>query len=173
MLTGRVHKSVASVIAVAVVSWSVPVTVSSATAAPSHVQTISVETGFRVNRDGFSFANWSGLSKATAMSKKHMFQLLEKFLQRYRLKPRLLADVMALQRRYLIAYGEINTYPSTLQLGHNIWEYITTDQDLVTAPVEYVLDFPEDKSMSFARFLELFYFARRRNFGKATVERLA
>ena len=102
-----------------------------------------------------------------------MFQLLEKFLQRYRLKPGLLADVMALQRRYLIAYGEINTYPSTLQLGHNIWEYITTDQDLVTAPVEYVLDFPEDKSMSFARFLELFYFARRRNFGKATVERLA
>jgi hypothetical protein len=26
--------------------------------------------------------------------------------------------------------------------------------------------------MSFERFLELFYFARRRNFGKATVERV-
>jgi hypothetical protein len=32
------------------------------------------------------------------------------------------------------------------------------------------LDFPEDKTMSFNRFLELFYFARRRNFGKATVD---
>ena len=77
MLTGWVHKSVAFVIAIAVASCAVPVTVSSAAAAPSHVQTISVDTGFRVRRDGFSFANWSGLSKATAMSKKHMFQLLE------------------------------------------------------------------------------------------------
>jgi hypothetical protein len=102
-----------------------------------------------------------------------MFQLLEKFLQRYRLKPGLLADVMALQRRYLIAYSEIGTYPNTLELNHNIWEYITTDQALIPAPVQYVLDFPEDKGMSFARFLELFYFARRRNFGKATVEKLA
>jgi tRNA A37 methylthiotransferase MiaB len=102
-----------------------------------------------------------------------MFQLLEKFLQRYRLKPGLLADVMALQRRYLIAYSEISTYPNTLELNHNIWEYITTDQALIPAPVQYVLDFPEDKGMSFARFLELFYFARRRNFGKATVEKLA
>jgi hypothetical protein len=36
----------------------------------------------------------------------------------------------------------------------------------------YRLDFPEDKTMSLNRFLELFYFARRRNFGKATVDRI-
>lgn len=36
-----------------------------------------VDTGFRVNRDGFSFANWSGLSRATTMSSGHMRQLLE------------------------------------------------------------------------------------------------
>ena len=48
----------------------------SASSNPSHVQTISVDTGFRVKRDGFSFANWSGLSKSTALSTKHMFQLL-------------------------------------------------------------------------------------------------
>ncbi|MEY4032336.1 MAG: hypothetical protein RL573_1248 [Actinomycetota bacterium] len=48
----------------------------SASSMPSHVQTISVDTGFRVKRDGFSFANWSGLSKSTALSTKHMFQLL-------------------------------------------------------------------------------------------------
>jgi hypothetical protein len=40
----------------------------------------------------------------------------------------------------------------------------------VKAPVVYNLDFPEDKNMSFPKFLELFYFARRRNFGKATVD---
>jgi hypothetical protein len=46
-------------------------------ASPAHVQTISVDTGFRPTRDGFSFANWSGLSRQTALSKKHMFELLQ------------------------------------------------------------------------------------------------
>jgi hypothetical protein len=43
---------------------------------------------------------------------------------------------------------------------------------LVHAPTTYQLEFPEDKTMSFSKFLELFYFARRRNFGKAMVERI-
>jgi tRNA A37 methylthiotransferase MiaB len=122
---------------------------------------------------GWNLIHRTTLNMHVEQQYDRMFQLLEKFLQRYRLKPGLLADVMALQRRYLIAYSEINTYPTSIQLDHNIWEYITTDQELTSAPVNYLLDFPEDKSMSFARFLELFYFARRRNFGKATVERLA
>ena len=45
------------------------------------------------------------------------------------------------------------------------------NQPLVEQPTTYLLDFPEDKTMSLNRFVELFYFARRRNFGKATVER--
>ena len=49
---------------------------------------------------------------------------------------------------------------------------MTFDEPLVKAPVVYHLDFPENKNMSFPRFLELFYFARRRNFGKATVDTL-
>ena len=57
-----------------------------------------------------------------------------------------------------------------MKLDYNIWEYLTFDHDLVEEPSVYRLEFPEDKTMSFARFLELFYFARRRNFGKAMVE---
>lgn len=59
----------------AVVVVFAPVSVS---ASPAHVQTVSVDTGFRVKRDGFSFANWSGLSKSTALSRKHMYELLQK-----------------------------------------------------------------------------------------------
>lgn len=46
-------------------------------ALPRHDDTVVVDTGFRVRRDGFSFANWSGLSRVTALSGGHMRQLLE------------------------------------------------------------------------------------------------
>jgi hypothetical protein len=65
----------------------------------------------------------------------------------------------------------MHTYPECIQLDYNICEYLSFDHDLQETPTSYLLDFPEDKHMSFPRFLELFYFARRRNFGKTTVER--
>ena len=102
----------------------------------------------------------------------HIFDLLEKFMARYNLPKELLDSIMSLQRRYLVAYESINTYPSTLDLDYNIWEYLTFNQDLVKQPTSYCLEFPEDKTMSFSKFLELFYFARRRNFGKATIDRI-
>ncbi|MEY3690653.1 MAG: hypothetical protein RJB57_308, partial [Actinomycetota bacterium] len=46
-------------------------------AVPGHTDTVVVDTGFRVKRDGFSFANWSGLSGVTSLSRGHMFQLLK------------------------------------------------------------------------------------------------
>ena len=79
---------------------------------------------------------------------------------------------MRFQRRYLVAYDEMNTYPEEIKLEYNIWEYLSFNHALVNEPTTYLLEFPEDKTMSFAKFLELFYFARRRNFGKTTVERI-
>jgi radical SAM superfamily enzyme YgiQ (UPF0313 family) len=102
----------------------------------------------------------------------NIFERLEQFMQRYDLPQDLLADVMRFQRRYLVAYDSISSYPQQLKLDYNIWEYITTDAKLEKATVTYHLDFPEEKTMSFPRFLELFYFARRRNFGKASIERV-
>jgi hypothetical protein len=100
----------------------------------------------------------------------NIFDMLEKFMSRYDLPPVLLENIMRFQRRYHVAYDAMNTYPEVLELDYNIWEYLSFDHELVHAPREYQLEFPEDKTMSFPRFLELFYFARRRNFGKATVE---
>jgi len=100
-----------------------------------------------------------------------VFDLLARFMARYELPPNLLDSVMRFQRRYLVKYDEMHTYPECIQLDYNIWEYLSFDHDLQETPTSYLLDFPEDKHMSFPRFLELFYFARRRNFGKTTVER--
>ena len=101
----------------------------------------------------------------------NIFAKLEQFMHRYNLPKDLLEAAMKFQRKYLVAYDQINTYPQKLNLDYNLWDYLTFDEPLENQPVTYDLDFPEDKSMSFPRFLELFYFARRRNFGKAMVER--
>jgi hypothetical protein len=101
-----------------------------------------------------------------------IFDMLERFMARYNLPADLLNSIMRFQRRYLVAYDAMNTYPENLELDYNIWEYLSFDHDLTHAPTVYQLEFPEDKTMSFPKFLELFYFARRRNFGKAMVERI-
>jgi hypothetical protein len=101
-----------------------------------------------------------------------MYDWLEQFLQRYDLPADLLQDLMTLQRAYYIRYEQRHSYPLNLTLNYNIWEFLSFNQPLAATASEYRLDFPEDKTMSFHRFLELFYFARRRNFGKATVDSL-
>jgi tRNA A37 methylthiotransferase MiaB len=101
-----------------------------------------------------------------------LYDVLEKFLQRYNLPKDLLATLMKLQRNYYIKYNDRNQYPMNLDVGYNIWDYLSFNQPLEKTATTYRLDFPEDKTMSLNRFLELFYFARRRNFGKATVDRI-
>ena len=102
----------------------------------------------------------------------HVFDLLERFMARYELPEDIMANLMRFQRLYLVAYKRVREYPMMLNLDYNIWEYLTAGAELKNAPVRYQLEFPEDKEMSFPRFLELFYFARRRNFGKAMVDRI-
>jgi hypothetical protein len=102
----------------------------------------------------------------------HMFDLLERFMARYELPEDIMTNLMRFQRLYLVAYRRVREYPMMLDLDYNIWEYLTAGAELANAPVRYRLEFPEDKEMSFPRFLELFYFARRRNFGKAMVDRI-
>ena len=104
---------------------------------------------------------------------EQLYDHLEQFLERYNLPPDLLASLMKLQRSYYIKYDDRNQYPMNLQLDYNIWEYLSFSKPLEKVSTVYRLDFPEDKTMSFNRFLELFYFARRRNFGKATVDRVS
>jgi hypothetical protein len=101
---------------------------------------------------------------------EQLYDYLEKFLERYHLPANLLASLMKLQRSYYIKYDDRNQYPMNLELDYNIWEYLSFNRPLTENKTVYRLDFPEDKTMSFNRFLELFYFARRRNFGKATVD---
>ena len=99
-----------------------------------------------------------------------LYDYLETFLQRYDLPEDMLASLMKLQRSYYIKYNDRNQYPMNLESDYNLWDYLSFNRPLKKIATTYRLDFPEDKTMSLNRFLELFYFARRRNFGKATVD---
>ena len=99
-----------------------------------------------------------------------LYDFLEKFLERYNLPKALSDSLMRFQRSYYIKYDDRNQYPMDLTLDYNIWDYLSFNRPLKKTQSIYQLDFPEDKTMSLNRFLELFYFARRRNFGKATVD---
>jgi hypothetical protein len=121
---------------------------------------------------GWNLIHRSILNMHVENQSENIFDKLEAFMQRFDLPADLLASAMQFQNKYLIDYNKMHEYPQKLKLDYNLWEFMTFDEPLVKAPVVYHLDFPENKNMSFPRFLELFYFARRRNFGKATVDTL-
>jgi hypothetical protein len=90
-------------------------------------------------------------------------------MQKYSIEPELLDSLNQLQRNYAIEYESVPTYPKIVKSNYNIYEYITGDEELRKSNSEYHMDFPEDKDISFSRFLEYYYFARRRDFGKAKI----
>jgi tRNA A37 methylthiotransferase MiaB len=119
---------------------------------------------------GWNIIHRTSMNMHSENKTDELYDFIEIFLQRYNLPQDLINSVMKLQRAYYIKYDARNHYPMTLDLDYNIWDFLSFDQPLTKARTQYKLDFPEDKTMSFNRFLELFYFARRRNFGKATVD---
>jgi tRNA A37 methylthiotransferase MiaB len=119
---------------------------------------------------GWNIIHRSSMNMHSENVTDDLYDFMEQFLQRYNLPKDLLASLMKLQRAYYIKYDARDQYPMVLDLDYNIWDFLSFDQPLTKVNTQYKLDFPEDKTMSFNRFLELFYFARRRNFGKATVD---
>jgi putative methyltransferase len=119
---------------------------------------------------GWNIIHRTSMNMHSENKTDELYDFIETFLQRYNLPQDLIDSVMKLQRSYYIKYDARNHYPMVLELDYNIWDFLSFDQPLTKAKTQYKLDFPEDKTMSFNRFLELFYFARRRNFGKATVD---
>lgn len=99
----------------------------------------------------------------------HVYNLLETFMQRYNIDQDLISDLILLQQNYLVVHDKIDRYPLNLSLKHNVYEYIVFGQDLERRSTQHILEFTEDKDITFQNFIEKLYFARRGNFGKATI----
>ena len=98
----------------------------------------------------------------------HVFKVVEEYLRTFNLDTELVNELMLIQRAYLIDHKTIQTYPKTIELKHDVLDYVQNHCELNT-PAVYVFDFPEDKNMSLMQFCEQIFFARRRNFGKARI----
>ena len=102
---------------------------------------------------------------------KHVFDLIDKFLDEFMLPDDLHNQLIILQRNFLIDYNDISSYSKNIEFENDILGYVQDAYELSDSG-RYEFDFPEDKDMSLQRFCEQIFFARRRNFGKAWVTRL-
>ena len=96
----------------------------------------------------------------------HVFSLVESFVRTLNISKHILDAALMLQKHYIVRYCDIQTYPVSLSLPFDIVGYLN---DNILENADYTLDFPDDKTMSFEKFLELIYYSRRRNFGKVTI----
>jgi hypothetical protein len=100
----------------------------------------------------------------------HVFDIVEDFTKQFKLPDDIFAELMTLQRTFLVDHNSIQQYPKTLSFKHDILGYIQTNMEL-DKDASYEFEFPEDKTMSLQRFCEQIFFARRRNFGKSWITR--
>jgi len=99
----------------------------------------------------------------------YVFNLVQSFYQTTFSEHRsFYQDLFALQKSYYIDYDKIHTYPIEIKTKYNVLGFIQHRQNLYQ-PAIHKFDFPEDKNMPRELFCENIWFARRRNFGKATL----
>lgn len=84
---------------------------------------------------------------------------------------RYMPDLFAVAKSYLVRYGDLDQYPRTIKLDHDIIGFIQQGMDL-DQPAEYRFEFGENPAMSRTTFCENIWYGRRRNFGKAIIHRL-
>lgn len=123
---------------------------------------------------GIQISGWN-LIHVTVMQiqinslQNYIFDLLTQFVERFALPSELAHNLMVLQKNYLVRYDDLDCYPKTIELSHNLWNYIQGTEKLKKRRTPCVFEFNDDKKMSRSRFLENYYYLRRRNFGKATI----
>jgi radical SAM superfamily enzyme YgiQ (UPF0313 family) len=102
---------------------------------------------------------------------EHVFNHMETFVkENYMIESDILDDLFACQKAFLIRHERLKEYPIKITTKHDVLGYVIHDLDL-QSPGAYMFDFPESKDMTLQRFCENIFFARRRNFGKAWIER--
>ena len=77
-------------------------------------------------------------------------------------------QLVEFQRNYLINHSELKSYPRVVDFDYDFLGYMR-DRTELNKPAVYKFDFTENKNMSLTTFCEQIFFARRKNFGKASV----
>jgi hypothetical protein len=103
----------------------------------------------------------------------HVFEIIDRFVRsQYTVDSNILDQLLSFQRRYVIDYKDLPLLPVSHKFDYDFLGYLLDGHELAQ-PCTYRFDTVEDRTMSQDRFLENIYFARKRNFGKATVTRVS
>jgi hypothetical protein len=101
----------------------------------------------------------------------YVFDLIEQFVKtQFDLDHKIVDQLVKFQKHFVIDYDRISQYPYSLEFDYDFLGYLQEDTELETS-MSYKFDFFESKDITIERFLENIYFSRRRNFGKAWIEK--
>lgn len=101
---------------------------------------------------------------------EHVFTLLRHFIDKH--FPKVYnKELIEFQKNYVIDFMKVRDYPVVDSYNYNFLGYLLENEKLNQAQT-YKFEFPEDRNISLDRFLENIYFGRRRNFGKALIEKI-
>jgi len=118
---------------------------------------------------GWNLIHRTTLSMHADHQHEHVFDLIEQFVKKtYELPEQLMEQLLDFNRTYVLNFDKLKQYPLVKTFDYDFFGYIVNEEPLeVTNVVDF--DFRENKDMSFDRFLQDFWYGRKRNFGKAFI----
>ena len=102
----------------------------------------------------------------------HMFELIERFVERYEIDDKIKKDLFQLNRSIVVRQNEIKNFK--LNLKYNIFDYINNENvELIKQNNEVLVEFSHDpiRSKDIGWFMESIFFARRRSYGKNYIKK--
>ena len=120
---------------------------------------------------GIEVPGWNLHNRLTLMvnaERRHseIYQLIHRVVEHF--EPHYAQQLIKFQRCTVIDYEQLSQLPCRQQFDWDFLGFLVHDTELDRA-VCYEFSTTEDPNMSFAMFLESFYFGRKRNFGKAKI----
>jgi len=125
--------------------------------------------GGRVPIHGWNLIHRTTINMHAEDKHSHVFDLIEQFVrENFDLDDDLMEQLLDYNRTYVLDYEKLKQYPLEKTFDYDFFGYIVNGESLeATTLVKF--DFRENKEMTFERFLEDYWYGRKRNFGKAFI----
>lgn len=87
----------------------------------------------------------------------------------YNLDHTIIDQLFKLQENQTTRYSRLNKYPRIIEFDLNIYDYITSSQEIEKSKTQLIFSYIDKKDISLQKYLEMIYFSRRRGFGKCQI----
>ena len=122
---------------------------------------------------GWNLIHRTTITMHAEQQHEHVFDLIEQFVRsNFDLGQELMSQLLDYNRTYVLNYDKLKNYPLEKSFDYDFFGYIVNDTEL-ESNTSVKFDFRENKDMSFDRFLQDFWYGRKRNFGKAFITKKA